>query len=87
MNRFIQNSIIVVSALVFTSCANIEMGFEEDSPFYSAPNKEIIEAREDSQFTKNVINRKHDKLSTINIRKTNNNEENETTFYYEFVEE
>ncbi len=82
MNRLFLKLITLAMAIAYSGCANIEVGFEEDSPFYSKP-----EATTKSKVSNDSSMIKRDKLSTRNIRKTNTEEENETTFYYEFVEE
>jgi len=78
--------LISLFGLLFVGCANIEVGFEEDSPFYSKPNVQEVEINHLNKNKINTLEIKTDKLST-NIRKTNDKDENETTFYYEFVEE
>ncbi|MBT3280202.1 MAG: hypothetical protein HOF69_07510 [Campylobacteraceae bacterium] len=94
MKKIILKLFIILPVFIFTACANIEVGFEEDSPFYSPPtsskkivaNTSNINEEKKLSVEKNTITH-YDKLSTTSIKKTNSEEENETTFYYEFVEE
>ena len=41
--------VLIVTSLLFISCSNVTVGFEEDSPFYNGP---LIDTREDANGEK-----------------------------------
>jgi len=66
--------LLLLSALLFVSCSNMTVGFEEDSPFYSAP---LIDTRADTDSQE----RETTKAKVEKEEATN--QESQTTFTYE----
>jgi hypothetical protein len=79
MNRLFLKLNILAITIVFSGCANMEIGFEEDSPFYTKP----VQSNNLAIDKKTNIYKNNDKLSNEDTEEG----ENETTFYYEFVED
>ena len=78
MKNSIQLMILTLFTLVFVSCSNMTIGFEEDSPLYNGP---IIDTREDvkSEETQEVTQEKTESEAKIESTK----KEDETIFSYE----
>ncbi len=91
----VQSFVILLFSLIFISCSNMTVGFEEDSPFYNGP---LIDTREDVKTEEKVEVIKEDKVVTqekketisqekpiqiVQTPKENTTQEEETTFSYE----
>lgn len=83
--------IILLTAIAFTACSNMEIGFEEDSPFYTPPAEkkaEVISKKEPE--VKTVTQAKVEIAKPVKEKKiskevkpeTIQEVENETTFSY-----
>lgn len=68
MNKFFATLLLIITILILPSCANIEMGFDEDSIFYTKPIEKEKEPLLSSKELKQV---------------QTENKENETTFSYD----
>jgi len=68
MQKIILTTYFTLFSLSFSACSNVEMGFDEDSVFYSKKTK-TLESQE-------VITQE-------NQEKKQEEEKNKTTFYYE----
>jgi len=100
MKKIVTLSGMILLGLTFTSCSNMVVGFEEDSPLY---NGYIIDTREDvvtkdnkpktvKQVIKKVKNVKViQEIKELQKKSTKDKliikNENETTFYYEIDDE
>jgi len=77
MQKTIITTSMSVFFLFFGGCSNVEMGFDEDSVFYSKKTKTL-----ESQEVKSQENqvKKQDSIESIPSMEE---EKNKTTFYYE----
>ncbi|WP_415396045.1 hypothetical protein [Sulfurimonas sp. CS5] len=37
---------LVITTILFSACSNMQIGFEEDSPFYTPPSEKNLEPKE-----------------------------------------
>lgn len=90
--------VLLLTSLMFVSCSNMTVGFEEDSPFYNGP---VIDTREDVHNEKETevqadtiteakeavvedeVKEKMSKEVNIEVTKETAPQDNETTFSYE----
>ena len=87
-------SLLIIS-LLFISCSNMTIGFEEDSPFYNGPiidTRKGIDSEKEAAINKEKVEKvvvqavpKEQKIEEENIKvlKETAPKENETTFTYE----
>ena len=73
--------LLILTSLLFISCSNMSVGFEEDSPFYNGP---LIDTREDvNAKDKKEIEVKEEVIQTQQTVEEPATKEGETTFSYE----
>ena len=79
--------VLILTSLLFISCSNMTVGFEEDSPFYNGP---LLDTREDVNAKEKVAVKDEKetdvKEKVIQIEETveeSATKEGETTFSYE----
>lgn len=65
---------LILSSIFFTACSNMQIGFEEDSPFYTSPSEKK------SEITTEVLEVK--KEAPVVKKEAPAEEENETAFSY-----
>jgi len=56
---------LILSAIFFTACSNMQIGFEEDSIFYTGPSVEVQLSTNDTHTYKLSIDEKYDYITLI----------------------
>ena len=83
MDNFLTTVISMFIITFFTSCANMEIGFEEDSIFYTKPTSKEQKTETETQEPKTLQTTAVVEKKTEEKEKMQEEVENETTFYYD----